>query len=241
MHAGTEALTRGDVVDARARFSEALAAGLPPAETSEVRAHLGRLADQTIFSSAIAPQDPCVVAYVVQPGETLAKIAKEYALTSDILARINELPNKNVIREGQRLKVLRGPFTAIVHSGTFDMEVYLGTIMVKHFRVGLGTDGSTPTGKWKVQNKLKNPTYYPPRGGAILAADDPKNPLGERWIGLTGVEGDAVGQQRYGIHGTIEPESIGKYMSLGCVRLLNSDVELLFEMLVEEDSTVIIR
>ena len=99
----------------------------------------------------------------------------------------------------------------------------------------------SPTGEWRVATKLMNPTYYPPRGGEIMAADDPKNPLGERWIGLVGISGAAVDQERYGIHGTNEPDSIGKSVSMGCIRMHNEDVEALYSYLVETHSTVTVR
>jgi lipoprotein-anchoring transpeptidase ErfK/SrfK len=107
--------------------------------------------------------------------------------------------------------------------------------------VGLGEDGSTPTGVWAVQNRLPNPAYYSPRGEGVIAADDPKNPLGEHWIGLTGTEGAAVGKSSYGIHGTIEPDSIGKQASMGCIRLRNEDVARVYDALVEGKSTVTVR
>ena len=75
----------------------------------------------------------------------------------------------------------------------------------------------------------------------MIEADDPKNPLGERWIGLTGIDGHAVGKQSYGIHGTIRPESIGKQESMGCIRLTNDDVAKVFELLVGGKSTVTVR
>ena len=53
-----------------------------------------------------------------------------------------------------------------------------------------------------------------------------------------GVKGDAVGHEGYGIHGTIEPDSIGKAVSRGCVRMLNEDVKTLFSMLLPGKSTV---
>jgi lipoprotein-anchoring transpeptidase ErfK/SrfK len=241
MRIAMAALERDEPLEARAKLSEAMILGLPPAEAAEARTHLQRLAERTLFGPAILPHDPHVIAYVVQSGETLAKIAKDHKVTSNLLARINGIADKNFVRAGQRIKVIQGPFTAVVDSTTFDMDVYLGGTFAKYFKVGLGTDGSTPTGQWKVTNKLINPTYFPPRGGPILAADDPQNPLGERWIGLVGIEGSAVNQAGYGIHGTIEPESIGKNMSFGCVRLLNSDVEFLFDLLVEGHSTVVTR
>ena len=134
---------------------------------------------------------------------------------------------KNRIRAGRAIKIIKGPFRAVVGKSTFSIDVYLGQTFVTHFRVGLGADGSTPTGEWKVGTKLVNPTYYPPRGGVVMSADNPQNPLGERWIGLIGTGGEAVGQSRYGIHGTIEPESIGQNISMGCIRMFNEDVERL--------------
>ncbi len=44
--------------------------------------------------------------------------------------------------------------------------------------------------------------------------------------------------QGYGIHGTVEPDSIGKDMSMGCVRLLPGEIEAVWELLVDGDSTV---
>ncbi|NBQ16677.1 MAG: L,D-transpeptidase, partial [Proteobacteria bacterium] len=44
----------------------------------------------------------------------------------------------------------------------------------------------------------------------------------------------------YGIHGTTEPQSIGKQMSMGCVRLGDADVEAVYE-LIGEQSTIVIR
>ena len=75
----------------------------------------------------------------------------------------------------------------------------------------------------------------------IISADDPENPLAERWIGLEGVAGEALRQQRYGIHGTIEPETIGQNSSMGCIRMFNEDVEALYTYLVTKHSTVTVR
>lgn len=241
MQAGFAALERGEPINARAKLSEALVMPLPKEETVKSRATLSKLADQTLFSSAITPNDPFVSAYVIKPGDSLVKIAKRYHVTANLLARVNNIRDKHRIRAGQRIKVLHGPFHAVINRDALDMDVFLQETFIKHFNVGLGADNSTPGGKWKVHNKLVNPTYYPPRGGDIIAADDPENPLGERWIGLQGIEGEAVGQERYGIHGTIEPESIGKCISLGCVRMYNEDAEFLFDLLVEEKSIVVVR
>jgi len=239
--AGRSAMQRSEFVVARAQLSEAMACDLPLEERVQLKADLTRLAAETLLSPRILPEDPFVAAHVVQPGETLSKIARRYAVTDDFLARINNIADKNRIRAGQRLKVVQGPFHAVVTKSEYRLDVYLEATFVKQYPVGLGQDDGTPTGRWKVHNKLKNPQYYPPHGGDIILADDPDNPLGERWIGLEGIAGQAVGQERYGVHGTSDPDSIGKSISLGCIRMYNPDVEELYDMLVEEKSEITVR
>jgi len=238
--AGRDALSNGNRVHARQYLSEALRAGLEPSKAALVRAELTRLGNETIFSRRTLTDDPLVGRYVIKTGDTLGKIARANKISPDLLAQINGITNKNLIRAGQNIKIINGPFHAFITKSNYGMDILLGDTVIKHFKVGLGADDGTPTGKWQVGTKLMNPTYYPPRSGLIIAADDPKNPLGERWIGLRGISGEAVGQERYGIHGTIEPESIGRSVSLGCIRLHNEDVELLYAYLVEKYSIVIV-
>jgi lipoprotein-anchoring transpeptidase ErfK/SrfK len=91
------------------------------------------------------------------------------------------------------------------------------------YPVATGFNASlTPEGLFTVTVKAKNPYYRKKNipGGA------PNNPLGTRWIGFNarGTDGRV-----YGIHGTNNPASIGKYVSQGCVRMYNGDVEQLYE------------
>lgn len=235
---GKQNLERGELVAARTYLSEALRLGVGGADHALIRAELTRIGNETVFSPRVFVNDPLCVRYIIRAGDTLGKIAKANKVSADLLASINEIANKDMIRLGQTIKVVKGPFHAVVTKSTYSLDVYLGNTFVKHFKVGLGADGSTPTGEWRVGTKLRNPTYYPPRGGRIVSADDPDNPLGERWIGLVGVSGEAAGQERYGIHGNTDPASIGRSVSLGCVRMHNEDVEALYTYLVEKNSTV---
>jgi len=237
---GRAALAADDLVTARHDFSRALLAGLLPAEADAIRAEAFRLAEETILSNRTLTGDPLVDVHVIARGETLETIAKSYYITAGLLARINNIGNPNLIRQGQRIKVIHGPFHAVVSKSSFHLDVYLKDTLVKRFPVGLGTDDSTPLGEWVCKNKLINPRYHPPRGGKVIEADDPENPLGERWIGIEGVAGEAMYQSGYGIHGTIDPESIGKAVSMGCIRLLNDDVEYLYDLLVDAYSRVVV-
>lgn len=239
--AGREALQRNDDLTARTNFSTALQLGVGGSDEEFVRSELTRMGQETVLSARIVNGDPLVDRYVIQTGDVLEKIAAANKVSPDLLASVNGIVDKDRIREGQTIKIVKGPFRAVLSKRTYTLDVYLADTFVRNFKVGLGVDDSTPTGEWRVATKLMNPTYYPPRGGDIIAADDPKNPLGERWIGLLGISGAAVEQERYGIHGTNDPDSIGKSVSMGCIRLHNEDVEALYTYLVETHSTVTVR
>jgi len=238
---GRAARDRGELPAARTLLTTALQFDSHPAEAASILTDLEQLAEDTLFTGRIVEDDPLVARYMVRTGDSLVRIASEYQITPELVAKINGISNPNLIREGQSLKVIQGPFRAVVDKASYTLDLFLGDILVRRFAVGLGAEGSTPSGEWQVSTKLKNPTYYPPRGGQILAADDPRNPLGERWLGLVGLSGEAAGQQRYGIHGTIEPDSIGKDASMGCIRMRNEDVDVLYSCLVEKHSTVTVK
>lgn len=91
--------------------------------------------------------------------------------------------------------------------------------IVKEYPVAVGKSiTQTPIGKFKIINKVINPTWYPKGNPPIPPGPD--NPLGYRWLGF---------HEGYGIHGNNNPKSIGTFVSLGCVRLHNKDIEELFE------------
>lgn len=99
---------------------------------------------------------------------------------------------------------------------------------VTTFPIGIGRSGyDTPTGDFTVEMKLKNPTWYPNKSSRLRNPElpmevppGPKNPLGKYWIQLS--------LNGYGIHGTNRPGSIGKKISLGCIRLFPENIEWLF-------------
>jgi lipoprotein-anchoring transpeptidase ErfK/SrfK len=91
--------------------------------------------------------------------------------------------------------------------------------ILARFDVAVGAPSTpSPVGTFTIVNRIPNPTYYRP--GKVIPPGT-NNPLGTRWLGLN--------QKGYGIHGTDSPRSIGMAQSQGCIRLRNSDVELLFE------------
>ncbi len=121
----------------------------------------------------------------------------------------------------------------IINSKTNTMGYYVDNKLVKEFQVGTGKYGTkTPTGKFKIVNKIVNRPYY--SGG--IPGGDPRNPLGDRWLGLH--VGNTYGTT-YGIHGTNNENSIGGNVSGGCIRMYNKEVRWLFDR-VPTGTTVLI-
>jgi lipoprotein-anchoring transpeptidase ErfK/SrfK len=92
------------------------------------------------------------------------------------------------------------------------------------------TDRPSPSGTWHVRSVVEYPTYhYSPKlkfkgvktQKPFDIAAGPMNPVGSTWIGLG---------EGYGIHGTPDPQSIGKTQSHGCVHLTNWDAQALAKM-----------
>lgn len=91
------------------------------------------------------------------------------------------------------------------------------------FSAGTGKSKElTPEGLFTVTVKAVNP-YYRKKN---IPGGDPRNPLGSRWIGFDALNTDG---RIYGIHGTNQPQSIGKYISNGCVRLSKENIEKLYD------------
>ncbi|MCA9076229.1 MAG: L,D-transpeptidase family protein [Planctomycetaceae bacterium] len=185
----------------------------------EVRDQLRTRIDQLAQRLYFMPQTHYMEAYEVQPGEVLQTIAEKYDVPWQYLAKLNRVDPQR-LRAGQRIKVIKGPFSAIVDLSDFEITIHAHGYFVTRYQCGIGKDGSTPIGTFTVENKQVDPTYYGPHG--VIDHDDPSNPLGERWIDIG---------NSYGIHGTIDPESIGHSESAGCIRMHNDEVAAVYDLL----------
>ncbi|MCC6142734.1 MAG: L,D-transpeptidase, partial [Candidatus Hydrogenedentes bacterium] len=109
----------------------------------------------------------------------------------------------------------------------------------KRYSVGLGMPGyETTPGKYKIGNKQKDPTWHKP-GAEPIPAGDPRNELGTRWMPLVPTEEGLPTD--LGIHGTIAPETIGKFESHGCARLHKEEVEELYDLVVRSTPVEIVE
>jgi len=247
---GLDLLSTNQPIEGRRELTAVLDSGHLDAQTADrVRRTLSDLSERLLFSPEIVEGDPFVVAYLVQPNDVLSRIPRTMGIQVDwrFIQRINQIVRPERIRPNQRLKLVTGPFHAVIHKRSYRLDLYLGEepdrAYVASFPVGLGEYNSTPEGRFRVRpgSKLINPEWVNPRTGRRYLPDDPENPIGEHWIGLMPDEERLQGVFGYGIHGTIEPDSIGRQSSMGCVRVLPEHIELLWEMLMEGVSTVEIR
>jgi lipoprotein-anchoring transpeptidase ErfK/SrfK len=247
---GKAQIDAGNLLAGRTILNEALSSNQFSDGDAQRAKELMALANETlIFSPRRFTDDPVTGSHTVANGERPMKIASTYAVTWELLGRVNGIQDARRIRVGQTLKTVKGPFHAVVSKSRFTMDIYAGSpgergsIYIRTFPVGLGKTGSTPTGTWMLapQGKLKNPKWWGTADEPAREAGDPLNPIGKFWMGLNGTDGDAVGKEGFGIHGTIDPDSIGKEMSHGCIRLVNENVERVYEMLIDGKSTVIVR
>ena len=177
--------------------------------------------------------------YTVRQGDTLTAIGVRFGESAADIARRNDLAPHTEIHPGQALQIDNrhivpetlddGILINLPQRMLFDFH---DGRLAGAYPVGLGKPSwPTPTGRFKVVELRKDPTWHVPlsiqeemrrEGKAIITrvAPGPDNPLGRYWIGLS--------LPGYGIHGTSAPPSVYHVQSHGCIRLHPDDVESLF-------------
>ncbi|NLL84686.1 MAG: L,D-transpeptidase family protein [Lentisphaerae bacterium] len=168
--------------------------------------------------------------YTIQRGDSLSLIARRFGVTQEYLMRANGLADPNKIVTGRDLRTLDHPkFALEVVKATRTLTITLNGKFFKRYQVSVGRADDTPTGTFKIRNRIVNPAWWRTDGTAVPYGDS-ENILGTRWLGLTAT-GDTANVQGYGIHGTWDDSIIGRAASAGCIRMRNSDVEELHLLL----------
>jgi len=178
---------------------------LTPAEARQLTDLLDQVAGTVVYSRQHRLERP----YTVQPGDTLQRIARSYGVPWQLLAKINGISDPENLRPGQQLKVVRGPFDAVVNLDKRELTLMLRGLYAGRFRIGLGRDQENLEGTYFVEDKIDQ-------------SDDPNSPLGRYWIKLN---------DRIGIHGTNDPRNVGASDGPGSICLSDRDIEDVHDIL----------
>jgi lipoprotein-anchoring transpeptidase ErfK/SrfK len=231
---GRIAQENGNLEQARSLYEEARALTTTPETRTAVEQLLGRL---NLHALLIPREGPYKEAYLIQPGDSMVGIALAQNSTVELLCRINNIENPAQVRPKMRILLPRTDFSILIDKSDFKLTLFNHDKFFKSYRVGLGKHGSTPVGEFIIDNKITNPTWWSPDHGPIPPGD-PRNELSTRWMGLKPLT-PGIGDD-YGIHGTIDPSTVGWESSNGCPRMFTEESEELF-MLVTEGTPVEIQ
>ena len=145
-----------------------------------------------------------------------------------------DVVDSTYLKQRVRYSTPHPPGTIVVDPGAKFLYLVMEGGEAMRYGIGVGREGFGWSGEADIRRKAEWPTWTPP---ASMIARQPElepyrrgmkpgidNPLGARALYLFQNGKDTL----YRIHGTNEPESIGKNVSSGCVRLLNHDVIDLF-------------
>ncbi len=117
--------------------------------------------------------------------------------------------------------------TIIIDTPNTYLYLVLGGGKAMRYGIGVGREGFTWTGREKISRMSEWPDWHPPKEMIDrqpylprFMAGGESNPLGARALYL--------GNTLYRIHGTNQPSTIGSFVSSGCIRLINGDIEDLY-------------
>ena len=163
---------------------------------------LDRLAYEVFYDPTKAVLDP---PRQVLQGETLATIAREYAVTPELLAAINNLSfsANDPLPAGRLLKVVRGPVTAELSTSKKELLLCFNGYYAGRFQFGLPRSAVDLRGQYFVDSKINKPSCdaIDATGAKVtIPGGAENNPLGACWIGL---------KDGPGLQGTNRPELVG--------------------------------
>jgi lipoprotein-anchoring transpeptidase ErfK/SrfK len=129
--------------------------------------------------------------------------------------------------------------TIIIDTPHTYLYLVLGSNKAMRYGVGVGRDGFTWSGREKISRMAEWPDWHPPKEMIDrqpylprFMAGGESNPLGARALYL--------GNTVYRIHGTNQPSTIGSFVSSGCIRLTNVDVEDLYSRVTVGTKVVVL-
>jgi lipoprotein-anchoring transpeptidase ErfK/SrfK len=215
--------------------------------------------------SPTKPEEQCKLKYLPYPS-LLEFVTERYHCAPEFLAKINKGVNLENLKPGDQIRVPNvEPFVIEdlpkqgflpeipeykkrvidIHRNEKLLDVMDGDALIATVPITPGIMGGgakeTPAGEWKILGIATSPTFRWDKGVLeegkrtaqfYMLPAGPRNPVGVLWIGLN--------KPGIGIHGTNNPQTIGRAQSHGCMRVANWDV-VRISKLITKGMTVIIE
>lgn len=179
----------------------------------------------------LAIGETAAMAAATGSGVSIARPASDVTLVAQ-----QKMPSREFLRKKVRLVTDEKPGTIIVDTNNKFLYYVEDKNRATRYGIGVGREGFGWSGVVKIGRKAEWPSWTPPaemrrreaRKGRILPVVQEggiDNPLGARAMYLYKGGRDTI----FRIHGTNQPWTIGLNMSSGCIRMMNKDVEHLYE------------
>lgn len=210
-----ELLQAGEDIKAHRLLSETYwkARGARP----QLMSRLNLLAHRIYFSPDIHYLAP----YEVRFGDRLESLAGQHEVSGEYLTRLNRLDG-SPLKVGQSLKVIQGPFSAVVDPDEYVMTIHSQGYFVVAVPIGFGGDQPIPVGTFRVKKSTSSP--------AGLAAASVR--------GLT-IENFNGSIQGYRLQPTSEQSLLGTVAGRGGLRMGSREFELVYDLLTENSELII--
>jgi lipoprotein-anchoring transpeptidase ErfK/SrfK len=169
------------------------------------------------------PRPPGAVGAIGAPADAVPPAPNVAALPPDEQPEIQQHAlAPRLRRQTVEFNTKEKPGTIIIDTQHTYLYLVLGRGQAMRYGIGVGRSGFTWSGREKISRMAEWPDWYPPEDMIErqpelprVMAGGPGNPLGARALYL--------GNTLYRIHGTNQPSTIGKFVSSGCIRMLNED------------------
>lgn len=189
------------------------------------------MSPRLLFILACAPLAACNPSLDHPQLAATGSLGSYTALRSDepLAASEPETPRRpGLAREVVDYKGPEQPGTILVKTKERRLYLVLSDGKALRYPVGVGAAGKEWQGRAAIDGAYVQPAWAPtpeikhdsPNLPDLIPGGTPGNPMGERALTLTG--------DKYAIHGTNRPQSIGTFASYGCIRMFNEDIIDLF-------------
>ncbi len=171
--------------------------------------------------------------------KALSRIAFAAAAFAFLLAA---MPGEALARQEVSFRDDYSRGTIVVKTSERRLYYVLGGGRAIQYVVGVGRAGKAWSGTAYINGKFRKPAWSPPavvkrdnpRLPDVIPGGTPQNPMGAAALTLSG-------GGEYAIHGTNAPGSIGGFVSYGCIRMYNHDIEDLFDRVHYGTQVVVLR